>query len=61
MEGTVLVDPRAVAFQRFGLRGHPAVVLIDAQGRKRWLTYSFEEALRAWEEAGNDPARFLGF
>jgi peroxiredoxin len=59
IETTILVDPAAGAFQKYGLRGHPAVVLIDAQGRKRWLSYSFEEALKLWDQAGRDPERFL--
>lgn len=59
IEATVLVDPAASAFQKYGLRGHPAIVLLDPEGRKRWLSYSFEEALKLWDQAGKDPKRFL--
>jgi len=59
IEAAVLVDPAASAFQKYGLRGHPAIVLLDAEGRKRWLSYSFDDALKLWDEAGKDPGRFL--
>ncbi len=56
---TVLIDPTAVAFRKFGLRGHPSVVLIDREGRKRWLSYSFIAALNLWDQVRKDPERFL--
>jgi hypothetical protein len=56
---TILIDPTAAAFQKFGLRGHPSVVLIDGEGRKRWLSYSFVAALNLWDQVGKDPVRFL--
>ncbi|MBI3129388.1 MAG: TlpA family protein disulfide reductase [Candidatus Tectomicrobia bacterium] len=59
IEAVILMDPTADAFRKYGLRGHPAVVLIDAEGRKRWVSYSFDDALKLWDEAGKDPGRFL--
>lgn len=56
---TVLVDPTAVAFRKYGLRGHPAVILIDQAGKKRWLSYSFNAALNLWDQVEKDPKRFL--